>query len=49
MTFSLQILLPEEMRAGIRQAIWMDGFQTGLLDAVAVAVAAVWIAGQRRQ
>lgn len=49
MTLALQIVLPEEMRASIRQAIWLDGFQSGLLVAVAAAVAVVWIAGQRRQ
>lgn len=46
MAFSLQIVLPEEMRATIRQAIWLEGFQSGLLVAVAVAVAVVWIAGR---
>jgi len=43
MTLALQIVLPEEMRASIRQAIWLDGFQSGILLAVCVAVAVVWL------
>lgn len=49
MAFSLQIVLPEEMRATIRQAIWLEGFQTGILVAVAVAVAVVWATSRRGQ
>lgn len=48
MTLALQIVLPEEMRATIRQAIWMEGLQTGILISVAVAVAVIWL-GRARQ
>lgn len=47
MTFALQIILPEEMRATIRQAIWLEGFQSGVLLAVVVALALIWLGRNR--